>query len=182
MITPGVVQFLKQYEATPTSARQIRTRLKDIFDKAILEGKVEQNPVTVTHIPKVTVMRSRLSLEKFNTVFESAQGWAANSMLLALITGQRLGDIANMKVADVSDGWLHVIQNKSGSLVRLALDLRLDEINMSVGEVVSSCRDRVVSRHLIHHTKNSAKAKAGGAVPDLSISKEFKDARSLSGL
>ena len=180
-----VAQFLERYEATPTMARQLRSRLKDIFDEAIREGKVKHNPVTATRNPKVTVARSRLSLEQFSTTLEAAHGmnpWVANSMLLALVTGQRLEDISNMKFSDVSDGYLHVKQHKSGSLVRLSQDLRLDAIGMTVGDVVSRCRDRVVSRNLIHHNRNSARAKAGGALNKLTISKAFKDARNLSGL
>lgn len=73
-------------------------------------------------------------------------------------------------------------QHKSGSLVRLSLDLRLGVINMSVGDVVSRCRDRVVSRHLVHHAKNSAKARAGAAVNKMTISRGFKNARNLSSL
>jgi len=103
-------------------------------------------------------------------------------MLLGLITGQRLNDIANMKFTDISDNYLRIKQHKSGSLVRLSLDLRLDAIGMSVGDVVSRCRDRVVSQSLIHHVKNNASARAGRPLKRLTISKGFKDARNRSGL
>jgi integrase len=183
--TRQVAQFLESYEATPTMARQLRSRLKDVFDEAIREGKVKHNPVTATRNPKVTVARSRLSLAQFNTVLESSEGkhaWIANSMLLALITGQRLEDISNMNFSDEKDGYLHIKQHKSGSLVRLSTGLRLDAIGMTVGEVVSRCRDRVVSRWLVHHVKNSCRAKAGGTVNKATISKAFKNARNLSGI
>jgi integrase len=124
-------------------------------------------------------------LDDFNTILEASESmnpWVSNSMLLALLTGQRLEDISTMKFSDVKDGWLHVKQHKSGSLVRLSLDLRLDVLSMSVGDVVSRCRDRVVSRLMIHHSKNTARARAGGSLNKLTISKGFKDARNLSGL
>ena len=86
-------------------------------------------------------------------------------MLLGLITGQRLNDIANMRFSDISDNYLHIKQHKSGSLVRLSLNLRLDAIGMSVSDVVSRCRDRVVSQYLIHHAKNTARrGKVGGII------------------
>lgn len=183
--TRTAAQFIERYEGTPTMARQLRSRLKDIFDEAIRDGKIKHNPITATRNPRVTVMRSRLSLDEFHSILkasESMNPWVTNSMLVALLTGQRLEDIAGMKFSDVSDGWLHVKQHKSGSLVRLSLDLRLDVLDMSIKDIVSRCRDRVVSRRLIHHVKNSSRARAGGAVNKLTISKGFKDARNLSGL
>jgi integrase len=35
-------------------------------------------------------------------------------MLLALVTGQRLGDICNMKFSDIWDDMLHIEQEKTG--------------------------------------------------------------------
>lgn len=183
--TRQVAQFLESYEATPTMAKQLRSRLKDMYDEAKREGLVTDNPVDVTRNPKVTVMRERLSLDHFKVILEAAgtmNPWVGNSMVLAAATGQRLEDIANMQFSDVSDGYLHVKQHKSGSLVRLSVDLRLDVLDMSIGDVVSQCRDRVVSRLLIHHSRNSARARAGTGVNKLTISKAFKDARNLSGL
>ena len=121
--TRMVAQFIEQHEHKPTMARHLRSRLKDIFDEAIREGKITHNPVTATRSPKVTVMRSRLSL-----------------------------------------------------------DLRLDVLGMTVGGVVSCCRDRVVSRHLVHHNKNNPKTRAGAAVNKATISRGFKNARNLAGL
>ena len=183
--THRAVKFINSYKATPTMAKQIRSRLKDIYDEAIREGLIEHNPIIVTRNPKVTVMRTRLSLENFKAVLKAAEtlpAWVANSMLLAAVTGQRLDDIANMKFADVADGYLHIQQHKSGSLVRLSVNLRLDALGVSIADVISRCRDRVVSRYVIHHTRTGARANAGAAVNKQSISKGFKDARNLSGL
>ena len=183
--TALAVQFLKHHEHKPTTAKQLRSRLKDIFDEAIREGKITHNPITVTRAPRVTVMRERLSLDEFRQVLDTASSmnpWVCNSMLLGIVTGQRLSDIANMQFSNIADNYLHIEQHKSGSLIRLSLDLRLDVLGMSVGEMVSRCRDRVVSRYLVHHAKNTASAKAGEAVNRFSISRGFKNARNLSAL
>jgi integrase len=183
--TPMAVEFLNRYKSKPTMARQLRSRLKDIFDEAIRDGKITSNPITVTRTPRVRVMRERLSLDDFKAILKASESMnvsVGNSMLLALVTGQRRGDIANMKFSDIADEYLHVNQHKSGSLVRLSLELRLDVIGMSVGDVVSRCRDRVVSRYLVHHTKNTVRAKAGSPVHQHTISKGFKVARNESGL
>lgn len=53
-----------------------------------------------------------------------------NAMLLALVTGQRLGDISNMKFSDILDDHLHVVQEKTGSKLALLLSLRLKSIDL----------------------------------------------------
>ena len=49
-----------------------------------------------------------------------------NAMLLALVTGQRLGDISNIKFSDIWDDLLHVEQEKTGSRLAIPLDLKCD--------------------------------------------------------
>jgi hypothetical protein len=39
-------------------------------------------------------------------------------------------------------------------VVRLSLQLHLDALGISVGDVVSRCRDIVVSPYLLHHVRN----------------------------
>ena len=106
----------------------------------------------------------------------------ANSLLLGVVTGQRLDDIANMQFKHIADNWLHVEQSKTGALLRLSLDLRLDAIGMTIGDVVAQCRDRVVSRYLTHHTRNYTKARPGQAVHKNTLSKGFKRSRELTNL
>jgi len=183
--TQHIATFLDGFENRPTTARQLRSALKDIFNEAIRQGVIKDNPVLATRSPSVQVMRSRLSLDEFNTIFDAAGSlspFVQNSLLLAVTTGQRLEDIAGMRFKDVSDGYLHVKQNKTGSMVRLSLDLRLDALNTTVGDVVSRCRDIVVSPWLLHHVRNYPKAKKGGQVGKLTISHGFLAARRKTAL
>ena len=183
--TQHVAAFLDRFERTPTTARQLRSALKDIFNEAIRQGVIQNNPVLVTRSPSVQVVRSRLSLDEFNKIYKAAASlspWVQNALLLAITTGQRLDDIAGMKFKDVSDGYLHVQQSKTGSMVRLSLQLRLDALGITVGEVVSRCRNIVVSPYLLHHIRNHPKAKKGGQIGKLTISHGFAKARGLSGL
>ena len=45
---------------------------------------------------------------------------------LLLHTGQRVGDVANMKRADISDGMIYVVQEKTGAKVWIPIALELD--------------------------------------------------------
>jgi integrase len=184
IITKDIADYLDTLSHMPPMARTIRSALNDIFRVAITQGLISDNPVLPTRLPGVEVARSRLSLDEFTTILEhtGSAPWVRHSMYLAVLTGQRITDIANMQFRDISDNYLHIDQHKSGSLVRLSLDLRLDCLNMSIGDVVSMCRNNVVSPYLVHHVKNRSRAKKGGSVTVRAISKGFADARDKSGL
>ena len=183
--TQQVAGFLDTLESTPNTARALRGALLDIFNEAIRQGITTTNPVLPTRVPGTQVKRSRLSLDEFLTIHTAAatlQPWVPKALMLALVTGQRLDDVANMKFKDVYDGHLHVRQRKTGSMVRLSLSLRLNAIGMTVGDVVSRCRDNVVSPYLLHHVRNHRRVRAGGAVDRLTVSRGFLNARRLTAL
>lgn len=99
-------------------------------------------------------------------------------MLLALVTGQRREDIANMKFSDIKDGYLHIEQSKTGARIALPLNLRCEAIGLSLEDVIRKCRDRFVSPYLLHGKMNS-KAKP---VNLILVSKEFAAARDAAGI
>jgi integrase len=168
------------------SAQAYRSLMLDVFRTAMAEGWATTNPAEVTRAPTVKVKRARLTLDTFTTILTAAGGhrepWVANAMLLALVTAQRVEDVAEMQFSDVSGGWLHVTQRKTGTRVRIALDVRLDAVGMTVGDVVKRCRDRVLARHLIHHSRSYGNAPAGSVVHKDSVSRGFQWAREQSGL
>lgn len=138
--------------------------------------------------------------------------WVARSMELALVTGQRLSDLCIARFRRGSDWqkkwitWQHnklkglksaldehpyphidgdlfrVVQYKTGQLVEIPLDLRLDAVGLSVGDVITASRDRIASRWIIHHQRKRNMALPGDPVNKHTISKRFKDARTLTEL
>lgn len=132
--------------------------------------------------------------------------WHPNSVLLALTTGQRREDIAIMRFKRgkdwepawlahqrnethplhpypfVEDDLLWIVQQKNGSLVRIPLSLRLDAINLTVGEVVDRCRTNIASRHLLHHTIPFINAPVGSHIHIDTISRQFAEARNATDL
>jgi integrase len=66
--------------------------------------------------------------------------WYSLMLKLALVTGQRRGDLVKMRYDDVWDGYLHVEQEKTGERIAIPLGLRLDAINLSVEEAISQTR------------------------------------------
>lgn len=187
--TKAIATIIDEYKAEGKlrMAQLIRSVFIDIFKEAQHAGEVPPgyNPAMASRNPVAKVKRKRLSLDEWKIIFDNAssmQAAAQNSMLLAMVTGQRLGDIVNLKFSDVWDGYLHITQNKTGSKIALPLTLRCDAIGVTLGEVISRCRDRVISVYLIHHTVHHANGKPGSKIPEKSISRYFATARDSSGI
>lgn len=186
--TQMIAQYLDAYkvERGAPSAKQMRSKVSDVFRWAETQGLIEagRNPVTATRAHKVVVVRERMSLEQFLAIRDQGSVWLRNAMDLALLTGQRRGDIAALKFSDWSDGRLHVVQGKSGGKVRLALDgnIALSKAGMSIADAVKQCRDAIVSSHLVHHVRHHSGAKPGQKVRGESIGEAFAAAREAAGI
>lgn len=160
-------------------AQTLRSVWIDLFREAQHAGEVEPgyNPALATRKVVARVNRSRLNFEMWQAIFEAASDMAPyvqNSMLLAIVTGQRRGDLAKMKFSDVWDGYLHVKQLKTGVKLAIPLSLRSEVLDISLAQVIKRCRDRVVSPWLLHHVTSSGKVKAGDQVGENSLSVSFK--------
>lgn len=168
-------------------AQTLRSVWIDLFKEAQHAGEVEPgyNPALATRKIFVRVSRSRLNLEMWKAIFEAASNMAPyvqNSMLLAVVTGQRRGDIAKMKFSDVWDGHLHVEQQKTGAKLAIPLSLRCEMLDITLAQVIKRCRDRVVSPWLLHHVVSSGTVKAGDQIGESSLSVSFKLAVDSTGL
>lgn len=181
--TMHVSTYLEKFEKTTGAgnARNMRSKLRDVFRWAETQGVIDvgKNPVAATFNAEYKVKRERLSLEQFWLIHAQATTWAKNAMMLALVTGQRRDDIANMRFADYKDGFLYVSQGKSGGETKLQLDgaIRLAKVGVSIGEVIAGCRDLIISRYLVHHTERVSSIKPGDKVRANGLSEAFKDAR-----
>ncbi|SAJ89140.1 tyrosine-type recombinase/integrase [Burkholderia multivorans] len=185
-----VVSFIERCEekrGAPMAAK-IRSRLRDVLRSAMERGAIEvgKNPVEVTYKPKAVVKRSRLTLDTYRAILAEAKShkhrqWVANAIELALVTGQRLEDICRMTFENVHDGFLWVEQTKGRGPNRpklcIPLTLSLPAAGLTLDDVVKRCRDRVVSKHLIHFSHAISKGKPGSAVAPGTLSQAFKVAR-----
>lgn len=165
-------------------AVNMRARLQDIFRCAQENGLIEagKNPVSAVKVGGYEVKRERLSLEQFLAIREQVSPWAQNGMDLALVTGQRISDIVNMKFSDYKDGCLFVVQQKTGYKLQQDGKIRLDAIGKSIEEVVKQCRDRVISKYLLHHTRTSGNYKKGDQVSKDGLSDSFAAGRDACGI
>lgn len=184
-----IAQLLEEYISAgqPRMAQVVRSVLIDVFKEAQHYGEVPPgyNPALATKQPRRKITRQRLSLEEWQKIFDIADAshrYMGNAMLLALVTGQRLGDISKMKFSDIWDDHLHVIQEKTGSKIAIPLSLRLNAINWSLRDVVARCRDYAVSPYLVHFFRSTSQAERGAQVKSNTLTMNFSKARDLAGI
>lgn len=184
-----IAAIIEQYKerGQRRMAQVVRMVLVDVYKEAQHAGEVEPgyNPAQATRKPINKVQRERFDIEEWRVIFkaaESAQNYVQNSMLLAVVTGQRLGDISRMKFSDIWDDHLHIEQEKTGMKLAIPLSLRCDELDTSLRDVITRCRDMIVSPYILHIHHTTGKAKRGGQVSSASITASFSHVRDRSGL
>ena len=182
-----IAQLLDEYISAgqPRMAQVVRSVLIDVFKEAQHYGEVPPgyNPALATKQPRRKISRQRLSLEEWKKIFDiadAAHRYMGNAMLLALVTGQRLGDISKMKFSDIWEDHLHVIQEKTGSKIAIPLSLRLNAIIWCLRDVVARCRDYAVSPYLVHFFRTTSQAERGAQVKANTLTMNFSKARDLA--
>ena len=168
-------------------AQVVRLVLIDVFKEAQHAGRVPPgyNPALATKQPRNKIKRERLAFEEWKAIYEQAEDhphYLKCGMLLALVTGQRIGDIVKMKFSDIWDDMLHIQQEKTGSKLAIPLSIKCDVIDMTLKQVISICRDAVVSKYIVHYRHTTAKAKRGDQVTTRTLTTTFKRARDKCGL
>ncbi|WP_368900386.1 site-specific integrase [Mixta calida] len=184
-----IAAILDEYKAAGQNrmGQVIRSVLMDVFKEAQHAGEVPPgyNPAAATKQPRLRIQRKRLNLDEWQKIFEIAdarQRYMGNAMLLAIVTGQRLGDISRMKFSDIWDDHLHVVQEKTGAKIAIPLSLRCDAIGWSLREVVARCRDYAVSPWLVHFSRSTSQAERGAQVKSRTLTNNFSQARDAAKL
>jgi len=183
--TRDIAEFLERWVSCgkTTMAGTMRSVLSDVFREAVVEGRVESNPVTPTRAPKIEVQRERLEYEAFVGVRAGAEhmpAWFGLAMDLALVTAQRREDVAMMQFTDVKDERLYVEQQKTGACLAIPLSLTLNSAGLRLSTVIDRCR--LVSRSSFLISPGIRKNSPDGSINLDSMTKGFVKARNLSGL
>ena len=83
---------------------------------------------------------------------------------------------------DIWDDMLHIEQEKTGTRLAIPLSLKINELNISLRDVISQCRDAVVSKYLVHFRHTTSQANRGDQVSSNTLTSTFKKARDKSGI
>lgn len=151
---PDITKLIKIYtdQDKAPSAKCMYHLLKDIFREAYAQGWNDRNPAEPIKCPKVVVKRSRMTLSEFKKILNEAEKTGNkimhDAMTLALVSGQRRSDIAEMKKSNVKRNYLLVDQYKTGAKIALPIKLECKKIGTSLRDIIESAdNDFLVSRN-----------------------------------
>ena len=151
---PDITKLIKIYtdQDKAPSAKCMYHLLKDIFREAYAQGWNDRNPAEPIKCPKVVVKRSRMTLVEFKKILNEAEKTGNkimhDAMTLALVSGQRRSDIAEMKKSNVKRNYLLVDQYKTGAKIALPIKLECKKIGTSLRDIIESAdNDFLVSRN-----------------------------------
>ncbi|WP_051419891.1 phage integrase Arm DNA-binding domain-containing protein [Candidatus Sodalis pierantonius] len=179
--TKDIASFLNQWvkEGKVTMANRIRALLRDLFREAIAEGVLKNNPAEVTRNHRVEIQRERITLEEWKVIRKAADtlpAWVGPCLDLALVTGQRLGDIQALCWENIKDGRLYIKQAKTGMMLAFSETTRIDCLNLCLADVLNQFRG------LNNGADHIVADKTHLQFEQDTISKAFRKARRLSGL
>ncbi|ATW33106.1 site-specific integrase [Candidatus Williamhamiltonella defendens] len=181
LTTKEIAKFLNSYteRGKTATSKLIRSTLIDLFNGAIAEGHLETNPAAPTKNPRVQIQRARLSLEEFLFIRQCSHPRSTRikfGMNLALLTGQRLGDIQQMQWQDIHDGKWWLQQEKTGMKLAIPLTLNLEAIEETFEGILNQCREQIGGEKYVL-------IKKGKDTPaSARLSEGFKELRKKSGL
>lgn len=179
--------FIRSATDSVRGRQTLRLVLGWIFDGAVHEGWIDDNPIWRTRKFTFERQRERLTLDVYRAVWAAAPGWLQNAMDVSLLTLLRREDVATLKFADERAGALWVVPAKTedSTLVKLKITVT-DEL----AALLARCRDNVVSPYVVHRLPERARGRdkrAKGrdhqtqAMPD-QITREFKKVRDSIGV
>jgi hypothetical protein len=175
LTTKHIADMLEKIEARGKMqwAVHVRSRMKVLCRRGKALGWMKENPATDTERAIVTVKRRRLTFEQFQLIYEKAPEvalWLQNAMLLALVSGQDRSTVARWEHSFQQDGHAVLTRGKTGVRIAIPLELRMERLGMSLGEVIARCRSTgIVSKYLIHHIRPNVNAPKGSAIKDKDV-------------
>jgi len=113
-------------EVASRLANMMRNVLKVVFNKAVLLGLTDSNPVASVP-PLKTKRRDRyITEQEFQAIRTKATPTLQAIMDICYITGQRIGDVLKIRYSDIEDDGISVQQEKTGNRlkIRMTADLR----------------------------------------------------------
>ena len=180
-------EYIRSVTSSARSRQTYRLVLGWILACAVEEGWIDTNPALQTRKHAHRRKRERLTLEAYKAIHAQAPAWLQNAMDLSLITLLRFEDVAMARFADVRDGKLYVIPQKTEdtTLVKLRID-----VTEPLAALVARCRDKVVSPYVVHRlperpqpTERRAKARQQHTqVLPVDITRAFATARDAAGI
>lgn len=121
-----VAQVKLALAKTPNMANRVLSVLRQVFDYAVEQQIVDNNPAAAIKRHKEAKRTRLLSWEEFSAIRAQAGPRLQVIMDLAYLTGQRIGDVLKIRVSDLGEDGVFFQQQKEDSrlVVRWTPELR----------------------------------------------------------
>ena len=188
--TIDITRYLNEMYDPKTSLGTARARdvhrghLMLLFEYAIQEGYVDNiNPATPCLQVNKKRVTKRHTIDGWNAIYNAAEPWLKNAMDLAILILQRRSDICDIKLSDIKDGYIHMIQKKSIKHDSAYIKIK---VTYELAQIIQQCKaDNVLSPYLIHRVpqKRTKAAMDSGNhrtyITPAYLSRAFKKVRDL---
>ena len=124
-------KIVNEKSSTPFAQRNFLNTFRAMFEWAVGEGRLPDNPALGGQAPKVKTAGYKTWSEAEIERFEAKHPIGTKARLafgLLLFTGQRRGDVVKMGPQHDHDGVLSIVQEKTGTPVVIPLHPKLREI------------------------------------------------------
>lgn len=129
VLTPDCARYLARFATHPRTHNAHRTMLSQVLSFAAVEGLREGHNPVLNIAPKKLAQRRRIVTDsevkalRAAALLQTRNGEALVQMIdLALLTGQRIGDLIRLRWQDVTPAGLLVNQGKSQGRVQLLIE------------------------------------------------------------
>lgn len=109
-----VAEIKQAYSDRPAAANQLMAFLKLVFQQAIEWGIVDNNPAIGIKRNKESARTRYITDDELNAILSTAKEPLKSIVTLCYYTGQRIGDVLNIKKTDISASGISFMQEKTG--------------------------------------------------------------------
>lgn len=151
-----LVEWLRENTRSNESFNKNRERLVDLFAYARSLGWVDQNEAEMVLKRSLSIkiasnrkQRGRLEMPEFWKIHACAAPWLQVAMELALVTLQARNEVVHMRYADIRNGSLYVIRDKTSGDSDMAF-IRI-KVTPQIEQIVARSQDGIVSPYVVHY-------------------------------
>jgi integrase len=155
MTARNVSKLMENMVTTPSAANNLKKRLSQLFDYAIILGMRRDNPAKPVRGHKITSGGFKTWQEEQIEAFEATHPLGTPARLaldLALYTAQRRSDVRAMGPQHVKDGRIAVRQLKTGKLLHIPIH---PQLAASIAATTTGHLAYIVSERGAPYTKES---------------------------
>ena len=122
------MQTLQHYKSKPGTANIMRSVLIGALDLAFTEQRVDRNVARDTRPFKVARRTRYLTDEEFSAIRRHASPLVQCLMDMLYLTGQRIGDVLKIRLADISPDGIYIEQQKTHHRMQIKMTPELQSV------------------------------------------------------